>query len=89
MEQSLQVLEWQAEAEQRGKAVGKAEGKMEGRTESILQLLQVRFPATPPTEFVEVINRVQAMNDLAQLNHWFTVAATATTFDEFRHLVQG
>src|SRR5437016_12304960 len=41
VEQSLQVLEWQAEAEKRGLARRKAEAKVE----ALLRVLHKRFPA--------------------------------------------
>jgi hypothetical protein len=80
VEQSLQVLEWQAEAEKRGKA----EGKVEGKAEALLHLLATRFPpAVPPA----LETRIRSTTDLAQLDRWITAAATAATLDEFHHLV--
>jgi hypothetical protein len=76
VEQSLQVLEWQAEARKAGKA--------EGEAEALLKLLAARFPpAVPPA----LETRIRSMTDLAQLDRWITAAATAATLDEFHHLV--
>src|SRR5437773_5707723 len=51
VEQSQQVLEWQAEAEQRGRGLGKAEGK----GDALLQLLELRFPPALPAELATAI----------------------------------
>ena len=38
MEQSMQVLEWQAEARKAGKAEGKAEGEAKGKAEGKMEV---------------------------------------------------
>ena len=66
MRVSQQVLEWQAMAEQRGRA--------EGRAESLLRLLGRRFAAPVPPELAATI---RASRDTTQLDQWFDAAITA------------
>ena len=79
VEQSLQVLEWQAEAEKRGLARGKAEAKVE----ALLRVLHKRFPAGDSADLEQVI---RATSDLDQLDHWLDAAASASTLGQFRRL---
>jgi hypothetical protein len=66
VEQSQQVLEWQAEARKQGKAEGKAE--------MVLQLLELRFGTPVPPDLA---TRIRANTDLAQLDSWFQAAHDA------------
>lgn len=92
VEQSQQVLEWQAEAEKRGivkgeakgKAEGKAEGKVEGEAKALLRLLERRFSMLVPADLATTI---QATRDIAQLDRWFDAAIDVATLDEFRRSV--
>jgi len=83
VEQSLQVLEWQAEAEKRGLARGKAEAKAEAKVEALLRVLHKRFPAAASGDLEQVI---RATSDLDQLDHWLDAAASASTLAQFRRL---
>jgi flagellar biosynthesis/type III secretory pathway protein FliH len=93
MEQSQQVLEWQAEAEKRGVARGKAEGKAEGQAEgkadgkadSVLWLLERRFSRPPPAVLAAAI---AGTTDLARLDHLLDLAMDANSLEEFRRAAQ-
>jgi flagellar biosynthesis/type III secretory pathway protein FliH len=82
---SQQVLEWQAEALQRGlaegEAKGKAEGKAEARAESVISALRLRFCKKLPKKLQQTIVKTTA---LEQLNRWFKAAITAPSLDAFR-----
>ena len=73
MQQSKQVLEWQAEALQRGRA--------EGKVEAVLRLLQRRTGKVVPPSLAATIRRT---TDLATLYQWVDTAADATSLKEFR-----
>jgi hypothetical protein len=77
VEQSQQVLEWQAKA--------RKDGKVEGKAEWLLRLLERRFATQVPEEIATVI---LATKDVAQLDHWFEAAWRTESLDEFRRLVQ-
>ena len=81
VQQSLQVLEWQAEAEKRGEDRGKAAGKAEGKAEALLEALEFRFPPGAPAELAALI---RSTTDLAKLKRWSAVALKAASLDEFR-----
>ena len=77
VEQSQQVLEWQAEAEQRGRMRGKAEGK----AESVVRVLERRLSeAIPP----DLASAIRATTDLAQLDRLLDAAAITASVDDFR-----
>jgi hypothetical protein len=76
VEQSLQVLEWQAEAEKRGLARGQAEAKVAG----LLHVLTKRFRAVP----ADVERSIRATSDLEQLDRWLDAALDAATLTAFR-----
>ena len=77
MEQSMQVLKWQAEAERRGKL----EGKLEAETEGILRVLGRRFPHEVVVQLAEQIKSIRDMDTLDRL---FDAALTVASLDEFR-----
>jgi hypothetical protein len=85
MRQSMQVLEWQAEARQEGKAEGRLEGKIEGKIEDLLRLLEKRFRRKVPAV---VVQRIRATTDIAQLAEWFDKAITIGSMKEFRELLK-
>ena len=93
MEQSQQVLEWQAIAEKRGFAKGrqegfekgKADGKMESRAENIVRLLERRFNRKVPAALVK---KIKAETELDQLDTWFDAAITSYSLEEFSELVR-
>jgi hypothetical protein len=86
--QSMQVLEWQAEAEKRGEERGEQRGReigrVEGKAEALLRLLEKRFRRKPPAAIVQ---RIQATTDLAQLETWFDAAITIGSMKEFKDLL--
>lgn len=79
VEQSMQVLEWQAEAEKRGLARGMVNAKIE----ALLRVARKHFPPGVPPEVESVI---RATSDLAQLDKWFDDALGASSLAEFRRL---
>jgi predicted transposase YdaD len=85
VETSQQVLEWQAEALQRGlaegKAKGKVEGKAEGKAEDLLKVLRLRFVKKLPKKLQQ---KILQTTDLAQLDQWLDLSLTADTLDAFR-----
>jgi hypothetical protein len=75
VEQSLQVLEWQAEAEKRGLTRGKVE--------ALLRVVRKRFPpAVPP----DVEEQIRAISDPDRLDRCLDAAASASSLAEFRRL---
>ena len=83
MEQSVQVLEWQAEAEKRGLARGKAEGKAEAKVDALLRVLRKRAPDALPQD---VERTVRATSDIDQLDRWLDAAAGVSSLAEFLRL---
>jgi hypothetical protein len=79
VEQSQQVLEWQAIAEERGLARGRAEAKME----ALLRVLSERTQEAVPTDVKQAI---RATEDFEQLDRWLDAAAEASSMAEFRRL---
>jgi hypothetical protein len=75
VEQSQQVLEWQAIAEKRGRA--------ESKMEDVLRVLRQRTQADVPTDVEQTI---RATDDFDQLNHWLDAAAEASSLAEFLRL---
>jgi hypothetical protein len=73
---SQQVLEWQAEA--------RAQGAADKQAESILRLLNLRFPGGVPADLAE---GVRAVRDLGKLDRWFDAAATVPSVEEFRRVL--
>ncbi len=78
MEQSLQVLEWQAAAERRGKL----EGKLEGKIEAVLHLLGRRFIDIPVPK--DILERIHAIRNSDLLDRLLDEALTVPSMDEFR-----
>lgn len=76
MEQSLQVLEWQAEAAKRT--------EKQTLVEIVLRVLHLRFGTTIPAELEATI---RGAKDRTQLNRWLEVAVTASSLEEFPHIV--
>gem|GEM_PF-767319 len=76
VEQSVQVLEWQAEAEKRGLARGKGD--------ALLRVLHTRFS---PGVAADVERAVRETSDPEQLDQWLDVAVTASTLAVFRRRV--
>jgi hypothetical protein len=85
VETSQQVLEWQAEALQRGltegKAKGKAEGKAEAKAEDVISALRLRFGKKLPKQLQRLISQT---TDLGLLDRWLEAAITAESLDAFR-----
>jgi hypothetical protein len=85
MEISQQVLEWQAEALQRGKAEGKAEGKVEGKAEgkaeALLKVLRIRFGKRIPRKLQQTLLETA---DLARLEQWLELALRVDSLESFR-----
>ena len=90
VQQSQQVLEWQAQAYERGKTEGKAEGKVEGKAEgkaeTLLHQAERRLKAPVPTDLAA---RIRSTTDLAQLDRWLEGVLDVTSPDEFRRLILG
>jgi flagellar biosynthesis/type III secretory pathway protein FliH len=88
VEQSQQVLEWQAEAEKRGKIQGKEEGKVEGKAEGkadmVVRILKRRF-AAEMTE--DLAAKIRATHDASVLDSWLDVAYAANSLEDFRRTV--
>jgi hypothetical protein len=81
MRESQVVLKWKAE----GRAEGKLEVQVEVLRDSLLRALQVRFQTPIPAELEAA---VKASSDPDELTHWFDVALTASSLDEFRATIQ-
>jgi hypothetical protein len=77
METSEQVLEWQAEALEKGLAQGKAEGK----AEDLLKALRVRLGKKLPRKLQQTVLQT---TDLHKLEQWFELALTAASLEAFR-----
>ena len=77
MQVSQQVLEWQAEAREEGLT----EGKIVRARATLIQILEVRFGPSVPTDLA---NEIAAQGDLAVLDRWFDPAVTALSLDAFR-----
>ena len=71
VEQSVQVLEWQAQA------------KAEGKAEDVLHVLRKRLSAALPADVEQTI---RGTRDMDQLNRWFDAALSAPTLAAFRRL---
>jgi hypothetical protein len=74
--ESKQVREWME--------MGEAQGQIHERMDSLLQLLQKRFPPTIPPE---IESAIRSMEDLQQLRRCFDAALDARSLDEFRHVL--
>lgn len=83
--QSMQVLEWQAEARKEGREEGREEGTLAGTARSLLRLLEKRFPRRVPAT---VKAQIKASTDLAQLEAWFDAAVNIGSMKEFRELLK-
>ncbi len=81
VQQSKQVLEWQAEALKRGRAEGRAEGKAEGKAEWLLRHLQRRTGKAVPSDLA---SKIRNTTDMDTLDRWFDVADGVSSFQEFR-----
>jgi hypothetical protein len=73
MIQSQQVLEWQAEAQVKGRA--------EGRAEALLDMLEAKFGGVPK----ELASAIRATTDVNRLKAWVILAVKAVSLDQFRH----
>ena len=82
---SQQVLEWQAEALQRGRAEGRAagiaEGKAKGKAEAVIATLQLRFNKKLPKKLQQAVLQT---TDLGLLDQWFQIAHAADSLEDFR-----
>jgi flagellar biosynthesis/type III secretory pathway protein FliH len=81
VEVSQQVLEWQAEALQRGLAEGEARGEAKAKAEAVIGALRLRFGKKLPKKLQQAIAQTTALD---QLNRWFEAAITAPSLDAFR-----
>ncbi len=80
VKQSVQVLEWQAEAaNQAAKQATK-----QTLAETLLRVLHVRFHGVIPSELEA---RIRGSEDPTELNRWVDAAVTATSLEEFRQTV--
>src|SRR5205823_6143499 len=61
-----------------------AEGEGKGRTETLLEILDLKFGPVPP----EVASVIRATTDLFRLKRWVAAAVTAPTLDVFRQSTQ-
>ncbi len=86
MEQSQQVLEWQAEAEKRGWVRGRAEGRAEGQANALETVLRARFGQELPAELKALIENT---SDASVLNGWLEAVMNTSSLDEFQRLVEG
>jgi hypothetical protein len=59
---------------------GEARGKLTERRQTLLELLEIRFPGAVPNEVVQLI---QQQESLELLHDWFTAAARAYSFEQF------
>jgi hypothetical protein len=93
VEQSQQVLEWQAEAfkqgeakgEAKGRTEGKAEGEAKGKAESVLRLLERRFRKPVPPD---VAAKIRATVNLGQLDQWLDAVLDVRSLAQFCRLLQ-
>jgi Uma2 family endonuclease len=71
-------MEGKAEGKVEGKAEGKAEGKVEGKAEAVIAVLNARglVPTDPQRA------RLLACRDLAELDRWLALAATASSLND-------
>jgi hypothetical protein len=72
MTESQVVNEWMSQ--------GEARGKLLDRRQSLLELLQERFPGLVPAEVVKLINEQESLELLV---NWFRAAIHAFTFQDF------
>ncbi len=77
MQESPQVLEWQAEA--------RAEGRAEGRAEDVRRAIRVRLGTPMPADLER---QLAALKHDAELDRWFDAALKASSLDTFRAAVQ-
>jgi hypothetical protein len=76
------VQEWIRQGEAKGEARGEAKGRAEGvqlLQAKLLQLLRTRFSGEPAGE---VVQAVQAQQDLEVLGRWFDLAMTASSLEQ-------
>jgi hypothetical protein len=76
MNESPVAREWRAEA--------RSEGLRAGKAEALILALEERFATTMPAELV---SRIRASTDSAQLDRWLRLAVSPSvaTLDLFRH----
>ncbi len=80
VEVSQVVLEWQAQALERGLAQGRAE-MLPLLRENLMELMRTRFQAELPVEF---LTAVQNQTDPALLRQWFHRTLAAASLEELR-----
>ncbi len=73
VQQSKQVLEWQAEA--------RKEGELKGKAEWLLRHLQRRTGKAVPSDLA---SKIRNTTDMDTLDRWFDVADGISSFKEFR-----
>ncbi len=78
MIQSKQIQEWQDEA--------RVQTRLETTRQTLLRALELRFPGALPRKFVK---RLEASDDLEELNHWFDAALTAADWETFANTING
>jgi hypothetical protein len=76
VKQSLQVLEWQAEARQ--------EGEIAGQRKVLLEVLKRRFKKKLPAKLVAAVH---ALNDEKEIGRWVGLAVKADSWNAFRRAV--
>ena len=72
MTESQVVNEWRRE--------GETKGELRARRQSLLDVLQARFPGCAPSEVTQLIREQES---LPLLTDWLQAAARASTFEEF------
>jgi hypothetical protein len=68
---SPQFVEW----------IREAKGEVRGRAQSLLRLLEKKFPSGLPTSLAA---RIQASANGVEIAHWFDAAIDARSLDDFR-----
>jgi hypothetical protein len=75
---------WKSEGRAEGFADGMAAGLLEGRRQTLLRILQLRFPVGIPAD---VMAFAKATTDLELLNRWIDSAVMAASAQQFEQLV--
>lgn len=88
VEQSQQVLEWQAVAAKRARAEGLAEGlalaEAKVKADDLVLILRTRLTTKLPTKLEHLIRKT---NDINLLNQWMEMALTANSLKEIQQFM--